>query len=217
VKGFNVEHGDVLLSIQMILTREEEVRRRQLAQAAPRPAQQAPHAAPRSPQSARPTGARSAPAPANAHAPVPPRNGKQAQPVSAPVMVDPLTGVGTIHALRRDLMLQQTWPVAGRQVPVLVGLEIAALDQVRADLGPEAANHVLKCLVEVAPFALRAEDRIYRSGRNQLTLLLPGVDRAGAESARTALETALQRRVADRGYPELHLAARRLDPVALAS
>ena len=216
MKGFTVEHGDVLLSVQMALTREEEGRRRQLAQATPRPPQQPPHAVARLSQPLRPAAPRSAPA-LPARAPVTARNGKQVQPAHAPVMVDPLTGVGTIHALRRDLMLQQTWPVAGRQVPILVGLEISALDRIRADLGPEAANHVLKCLVEVAPFALRAEDRIYRSGRNQLTLLLPGVDRAGAESARTALETALQRRMADRGYPELHLAARRLDPVALAS
>jgi GGDEF domain-containing protein len=217
VKGFTVEHGDVLLSVQMVLTREEEGRRRQLAQATPRPAQQPSQVAPRPSQPLRPAAPRSAPALPVARAPVASRNGKQPHPARAPVMVDPLTGVGTILALRRDLMLQQSWPVAGRQVPVLVGLEIAALDRIRVDLGPEAANHVLKCLVEVAPFALRAEDRIYRSGRNHLTLLLPGVDRAGAESARTALETALQRRVADRGYPELHLAARRLDPVALAS
>jgi GGDEF domain-containing protein len=217
VKGFTVEHGDVLLSVQMVLTREEEGRRRQLAQAAPRPAQRPSQIAARPSQPLRPTAPRSTSALPVTHAPVTARNGKQAQPARAPVMVDPLTGVGTIHALRRDLMLQQSWPVGGRQVPVLVGLEISALDRIRADLGPEAANHVLKCLVEVAPFALRTEDRIYRSGRNQLTLLLPGVDRAGAESARTALETALQRRVADRGFPELHLAARRLDPVALAS
>jgi GGDEF domain-containing protein len=248
VKGFTVEHADVLLSVQMVLTREEEGRRRQLAQAATRPAQQAPHPASRPSQPVRPSvrtsglppqvvrhpsvqqrAAAASARPLRVAAPAPqaaqpsPRPsgpvpiGKQVQPAGSPVMVDPLTGIGTIHALRRDLMLEQTWPMAGRGALVLVAVEIVALDKIRADMGPEAANHVLKSLVEVAPFTLRAQDRVYRSGRNQLTLILPGVDKAAPEGARAALETALQRRVAGHGYPEPHLAARRLDPVALAS
>jgi GGDEF domain-containing protein len=132
-------------------------------------------------------------------------------------MVDPLTGVGTMHALRRDLMLEQAWPLGGRRAAVVVALDVAALDQIRVDMGAAAGDHVLKSIVEVAPFALRTQDRIYRSGRSQLTLLLPGMDGAGAESARSALETALHRRLAGRGYPEVRLAARTLDPVALAS
>lgn len=132
-------------------------------------------------------------------------------------MVDPLTGVGTLHALRRDLMLEQAWPGAGKHVPVLVALEIGALDQIRLAMGAEAGDLVLKSLVEVAPFALRAQDRVYRSGRNQLTLLLPAADEAGAETARRDLEAALQRCLSGRGYPEVRLFARKLDAVALAS
>jgi GGDEF domain-containing protein len=132
-------------------------------------------------------------------------------------MVDPLTGVGTLHALRRDLMLEQAWPMAGRGESVLVALQIDALDQIRLAMGSEAGDHVLKSLVEVAPFALRAQDRVYRSGRNQLTLMLPAADEAVAETARRELEAALQRCLADRGYPEVRLSARKLDPVALAS
>jgi GGDEF domain-containing protein len=131
-------------------------------------------------------------------------------------MVDPLTGVGTIHALRRDLMLEQASPLGGGQAPALVALDIAALAEIRTSMGPEAGDQVLKSLVEVAPFALRTQDRIYRSGRNQLMMLLPGADRSGAESARSALEAALQRRLHGRGYPEVHLASRNLDPIALA-
>jgi GGDEF domain-containing protein len=132
-------------------------------------------------------------------------------------MVDPLTGVGTIHALRRDLMLEQTWPVAGRRSPTLVALEIEPLDQIREAMGGPAADRALKSLVEVAPFALRTQDRVYRSGRNQLTVLLPGGEGTGAEGARSVLEAALQRHLAGKGYPELRLTARRLDPLALAS
>jgi GGDEF domain-containing protein len=222
--GYRVEQGDVLLSVQMVLTREEEARRRQLAQAAQRPAQ-APvpsqvrpsrplvvHPATR-PAPVRPPQAAPPAAPAPAAAAPRPRS----RPVAAPVMVDPLTGVGTIHALRRDLMLEQAWPMSSRKTSALMALEIGALEQIRSDMGAEAGDQVLKCLVELAPFALRTQDRIYRSGRNQLTVMLPGTDPAGAESARSALETALQRRLDGRGYPEVRLASSKLDPVALAS
>ncbi len=227
MKGFRVEQGDVLLSIQMVLTREEEMRRRLLAGAgAPRPAQSravthqiaapAPRPVVTPPPTARHAPIRSLqPASSTIPAPSPVRNGKR--PTGPPSMVDTLTGVGTLHALRRDLILQQAWPLAGQGVPALVALEVSALDQIRADMGAEAGDRVLKSLVEVAPFALRTQDRIYRSGRNQLTLLLPETDGAGAESARSALETALHRRLAGHGYPEVRLAARKLDPVALAS
>jgi GGDEF domain-containing protein len=202
VKGFRVEQGDVLLSVQMILTREEESRRRQPA----------PHAVHRAPQRPVRSPARAS-RPVEVHRATRPRTGV----TPAPVMVDPLTGVGTIHALRRDLMLEQAWPKGSREAPSLIALEIAPLAQIRTDMGAEAGDQVLKCLVEIAPFALRTEDRIYRSGRDQLTVLFPGTDRAGTESALSALETALRRRLDGRGYPEVRLASRKLDPVALAS
>jgi GGDEF domain-containing protein len=225
VERFLVERGDVLLSVQMILTREEEIRRRQLARSQPAPAASSPAAPARqavnavrtpsvprvaplqpAPQLVRPP-ARQQPSPART----------EPRPAGAPSMVDALTGVGTIHALRRDLMLEQTWPVAGHRSPTVVALEIAPLDQIRQDMGSPAADRVLTSLVEVAPFALRTQDRVYRLGRNQLTVLLVGGDGGGAEGARSALESALQRRLAGKGYPELQLTARRLDPVALAS
>jgi GGDEF domain-containing protein len=223
VIGYRVEQGDVLLSVQMVLTREEEARRRHLARAGQRPAQP-PVASQVQPPSrplavhppTRPPGLRPAQAsPAAASAPA--AAALRPRPVAAPVMVDALTGVGTLHALRRDLMLEQAWPVGSRKTSALIALEIGALEQIRSDMGTEAGDQVLKCLVEVAPFALRTQDRIYRSGRNQLTVMLPGTDPAGAESARSALETALQRRLDGRGYPEVHLASSKLDPVALAS
>jgi GGDEF domain-containing protein len=212
MERFLVERGDVLLSVQMILTREEEFRRRQLgpsnAAATASASQSVPPARPAVATVRAPTSPRVA---------TPQRYPQAPQPARPPSMVDPLTGVGTIHALRRDLMLEQTWPVAGRTSPTLVALEIAPLDQIREAMGAPAADRVLKSLVELVPFALRTQDRVYRSGRNQLTVLLSGGDGAGAEGARSALETALQRNLAGKGYPELRLTARKLDPVALAS
>jgi GGDEF domain-containing protein len=224
VKGYRVEQGDVLLSVQMLLTREEEARRRQLAQAA-RHAAQPPVPSPVRPPRPLPVHPTTRPAslrplqtaPSAAPAPAAVTARARTRSAAAPVMVDPLTGIGTIHALRRDLMLEQAWPVGSPKTPALVALEIGALEQIRSDMGTEAGDQVLKCLVEVAPFALRTQDRIYRSGRNQLTVLLPGTEPDGAESARSALETALQRRLHGRGYPEVRLASSKLDPVALAS
>jgi len=231
VEGFRVEQGEVLLSVQLILTREEEWRRVEARAAAAgvntggvRPAvarsvQAAVSARPPAPASRpphlRPAPARPAVRPVSSapKAPV----GTGTSPTNGLLMVDPLTGVGTLHALRRDLMLQQAWPGAGKPVSVLVALQIDGLDQIRLAMGAAAGDYVVKSLVEVAPFALRAQDRVYRSGRNQLTLMLPAADEVGAEGARRELEAALQRCLTGRGYPEVRLTARKLDAVALAS
>jgi GGDEF domain-containing protein len=128
-------------------------------------------------------------------------------------MVDPTTGAGTLQALWRDLGLQ------GERNPggvALVALDFEALDQIRLVLGNGSADDVVKGLVEVAPFALRARDRVYRSGRDQLMLVLPGADDEVVEAARWGLEMALGRFLSDRGFPEVRLTARRVDPASLA-
>src|SRR5438093_2488683 len=86
---FGIERGDVLLSLQVILTREEEQQ-------------------PGGRQVLRPVVAQPGRAmPARA---VAPRTIGLARMPAAPsrplIMVDPQTGAGTLHALRRDLGLQ---------------------------------------------------------------------------------------------------------------
>ena len=224
MKRFSIEQGDVLLSIQLVLTREEEAGKRLLAKpaaagAASRRLQLA--AAPPRPAHLRPAPSPSVPQRQPAIPPVPSipsrRSGTAPHPAGPPLMVDPLTGVGTLHALRRDWMLQQAMPGSGAEPSAVVALDVAGLDGIREAMGAQAGNQVLKSLVDVAPFTLRTQDRVYRSGRNQLTLLLPATDAAGAESARKGLEDALQRTLAGRGYPEIRLSARKVDAVALAS
>jgi hypothetical protein len=57
---------------------------------------------------------------------------------------------------------------------------------------------------------------LYRSGRDQLILVTGGTDDAGVEAARSGLEAALGRFLTDRGFPEVRLKARRVDPATLA-
>jgi len=131
------------------------------------------------------------------------------------VTVDLDTGAGTLQALRRDLTLEHERNGHGAGAAV-VALGFVGLDQIRLVLGEESVEDVVKGLVEVAPFALDARDRLYRSGRDQLVLMISGNDDEAVETARSGLETALGRFLSDRGFPEVRLNARRIDPATLA-
>ena len=216
MSGYQVERGDVLLSVQVLLTEEEEGRQ----------AASGPRASARVIPLHRP--APRPPAPAAGHHPAapatPPRPAWESRSRTLPVgqippaasMVDPTTGAGTNLALERDVKMELA-AAGGGQPPALVALTVLGLDQVRLSMGNDAAEDALKAMVEVAPFALRARDRIYRAGRNQMALLLPATDRPSAEAARASLELAFGPVLSGRGYPELKLEARSIQLTALAS
>jgi len=217
---YGIERGDVLLSLQLALTHEEEVGPKLVAvptSAAPRTMPQTGNGSAH-PGQPKANGA-SHPGPAQATRPgfgpgarhlpgIPPA------PRRPVVMVDPTTGAGTMAALRRDLSLQRT--SAGMPGGKVVGVEIQTLDQFRLVLGSGAADEVIRGLVEVAPFALQARDRVYRFGRDKLILWLGASKDAEVEKARLGLEEAVTRFLADRGFPEVRLLARTLDPAAIA-
>jgi GGDEF domain-containing protein len=196
VDTFGIERGDVLLSLQMVLTREEEA-----ARAA---GWSVPAAAPTQHRGPIESAPRMRPPLTDVPAPT--------RPI---VMLDPGTGAGTLHALRRDLGLRREDDRAGGGTAV-IALDFKALDQIRLVLGDDSAEDVIKGLVEVAPFALGARDAVYRSGRDQLILLLRGANDEAVEAARAALQSALGRFLTDRGFPEVGLGARRVDPATLA-
>jgi GGDEF domain-containing protein len=219
--GYRIERGDVLLSVQVLLTHEEEqARRGSGAPAAARPSvQQSPppplRAVPRDARltvtvpevGARPTTASSSIAAAArgvASLPAPKR---------AIVTVDPSTGAGTLQALRRDLANEVGRPRTGRTLGVLA---VAGLDQVRLTEGSGAAEDVLKAIVQVAPFALEARDRLYRVGRDQLVVMLGNGVEEDLEPARARLESAARRYLGDRGTGPVSLSVRALDPERLA-
>jgi hypothetical protein len=208
VDTYGIERGDVLLSLQLILTLEEE-----RAVASGRPAVAPPSAghirpAPKAPQHLRPV-----------VAPTRARAAALAQAIPSPsrpiVTVDLGTGAGTMQALRRDLRLEHERTGQGAGAAV-VALGFVGLDQIRLVLGEDSVEDVVKGLVEVAPFALNARDRLYRSGRDQLLLMISSSDDEDVETARSGLETALCRFLTDRGFPEVRLDARRVDPATLA-
>jgi hypothetical protein len=207
---YEIERGDVLLSLQLALTHEEE--EPVDLEAISRPAQP-----PVKPQAGN-GDAHHQPSPAPR--PSPPIQRRQPLPGIPPapsrpvMMVDPMTGAGTMAALRRDLALQK---ISGARLDgKVVGLEIETLDQFRLVLGPGAADEVIRGLVEVAPFALHARDRVYRFGRDKLILWLGASKDADVEEARSGLEEAVTRFLADRGFPEVRLAARALNPAAIS-
>lgn len=220
MQRYGIERGDVLLSLQLALTREEEVLTN--LGAAPRDGQSGAHVGNGAGHKAPANGASSAPQGRHVVTPVPvPRPAPAPRPLPSPpapprpiVMLDPHTGAGTMAALRRDLALQQA--ATGRPQGKVVGLEIETLDQFRLVLGPRAAEEVIRGVVEVAPFALQARDRVYRFGQDKLILWLGGGKESEVEKARSGLEGAVARFLADRGFPEVRLVAHPLDPAAIS-
>jgi hypothetical protein len=207
---YGIERGDVLLSLQLALTQEEEepvdleaISRQAQPAVRPQAGNGAAHHRPSPPPRVTPPVRERRPLPGIP--PAPPR------PV---IMVDPTTGAGTMAALRRDLAVQKK--TGGRPDGKVIGLEVETLDQFRLVMGPGAADEVIRGLVEVAPFALQARDRVYRFGRDKLILWLGVSKDAEVENARSGLEQAVTRFLADRGFPEVRLLARALDPAALA-
>ena len=207
---YGIERGEVLLSLQLALTLEEEepvdleaISRPTQPSVRPQAGNGAAHHRPSPPPRVTP--------PVRTREPLPGLPRAASRPV---MMVDPTTGAGTMAALRRDLALQRNsgGPPDGK----VVGLEIETLDQFRLVLGPSAADEVIRGLVEVAPFALQARDRVYRFGRDKLILWLGVSKDAEVEKARSGLEEAVTRFLADRGFPEVRLLARPLDPAALS-
>jgi GGDEF domain-containing protein len=220
--GYRIERGDVLLSVQVLLTREEEQARRASGPAA---ATRPPHPHPQTqlplravPRDARLTvkvpevGARPATVPSSIAAAAR-RVASLPAPKAAIVTVDPSTGAGTLQALRRDLANEVGRPRTGRVLGVVA---VDGLDQVRLTEGSGAAEEVLKAIVQVAPFALEARDRVYRVGRDQLVVMLGNAVEEDLEPARARLESAARRYLGERGTGPVSLSVRALDPERLA-
>jgi len=68
--------------------------------------------------------------------------------------------------------------------------------------------------VEAVPFVLRGGDRIYRTGPDELVLLLPGSDLTGAAAMCLRLQTAVRDVLVRRELPEIMLSARPFERAA---
>ncbi len=218
VDGYGFERGEVLLSVQLILTREEQradpprvvpshsiAGSRQAGGWLPSAwGTQEGSVVPFEPaaRSARlPAGA---PVSASAH---PSTGGAQPQELG---LIDPSTGAGSFRALRRDLQSEMAWAPAGTGEPAVVALEVRPVAEVRRRDGDEAAERLLRAVVEVVPFMLRGRDRVYRTGPDELALLMPHTDVEGMESALARLLEMVPRSMAERKLGDVRLVPRRV-------
>src|SRR6266496_3749884 len=95
---------------------------------------------------------------------------------SRSTLVDELTGIGGPLALRRDVMLESSLPSPGGPRFALITIDVHPVAEVRQRRGSAVADQLLKTLVDAVRLSLRRSDNIYRSGPDELTLLLKGRD-----------------------------------------
>jgi GGDEF domain-containing protein len=215
VDGYGFERDEVLLSVQLILAREEQRADPPMVVAAHGTAgsqdaggwlpaawgTQQGSVVPLDP-AGRPRG--TAPVTASAR---PSTAGAQPRELG---LIDPSTGAGSLRALRRDLQSEMAWAPAGRAEPAIVALEVQPVADIRRRDGDEAAERLLRAVVEVVPFMLRGRDRVYRTGPDELALLMPHTDVEGMEAALARLLEMVPRSIADRKLGTVRLLPRRV-------
>ncbi len=212
VHGYGFERGDVLLSVQLILTREEQ--RADPSRIAPS----------RAIAGSREAGGWLPNAWGTPDASVvpldptgrPPRIAEggpvsmgDAQPQELG-LIDPSTGAGSFRALRRDLQSEMARAPSGTGEPAVVALEVRPAAEIRRRDGDEAAERLLRAVVEVVPFMLRGRDRVYRTGPDELALLMPLTDVEGMEVALARLLEMVPRSIAERKLGSVRLVPRRV-------
>ena len=218
VDGYSFERGDVLLSVQLILTREEQradpqrvVSSHEIA--GPRGTggwlptawgAQEGSVVPFDPAGRSARLASGGPGSASTFT-----STGDAQPQELG-LIDPSTGAGSFRALRRDLQSEVAWAPAGTGEPAVVALEVRPVAEIRRRDGDEAAERLLRAVVEVVPFMLRGRDRVYRTGPDELALLMPHTDVEGMEAALARLLEMVPRSVAERRLGDVRLVPRRV-------
>jgi GGDEF domain-containing protein len=130
-------------------------------------------------------------------------------------MVDPVTRVGTLRALRRDAMLERSWPTSDGPSASFAAIRVDPLKKIRLTHGTERADRILAALAEVAPFVLRPRDRLYRVSEDQMACLLWGPFEDVGEPVQARLQQALDRVLGDRSLPEVTLRLHVIDREAL--
>lgn len=199
---FGTEQDEVLLSLQLAVTWEAE------ADSGNEPSGQDPPS-PVAGLQVRYESEQAAPQPAP-----PPFEPMPAAPGAA--LIDRRTGAGTLKALRSDLLLEHSWPSRdGNGFMVLVAT-VEPVARLRASGASETAENVLKALAELAPFVLRASDKVYRAGRDRMAFLLCDTDGVGAEVAMARVEGKTNLVLEARGFPSINLTSQVMSEQDLA-
>ena len=96
----------------------------------------------------------------------------------------------------------------------LVALDVTPIGDIRAQHGDAAADAILRAIVEAVPFALRAEDQVFRTGTDELTLCVPGADLSDAAVMGLRLQMAVKDVLVRRELPAVILSIRPYQQVA---
>jgi len=133
--------------------------------------------------------------------------GRPAEP--EPDLWDASTGAATLHALNREIALR-----GSRVSGSLVTVDISPLPEIRTQYGDAAAEGILKVIVEAIPFAMRAEDQVYRTGADELTLYIPRATLSDAAGMALRLQLAVKDVLVRRELPQVMLSVRPSDRAA---
>jgi hypothetical protein len=126
-----------------------------------------------------------------------------------PALFDPSTGAPNLNGLRKDIERQ-----GSRVSAALVSLDINPLADIRATVGEASAEAVLRAIVEAVPFALRAQDQVYRTGLDELTLCVPDAGLSDAAVMSLRLQMAVKDVLVRRELPAVILSIRPYQQVA---
>jgi hypothetical protein len=126
-----------------------------------------------------------------------------------PALFDPSTGAPNLNGLRKDIERQ-----GSRVSASLVSLDINPLAEIRATSGDVSAEAVLRAIVEAVPFALRAQDQVYRTGLDELTLCVPDAGLSDAAVMSLRLQMAVKDVLVRRELPAVILSIRPYQQVA---
>jgi len=126
-----------------------------------------------------------------------------------PDLWDSSTGAATLHALNREIALR-----GSRVSGSLVTMDVSPLPEIRSQYGDAAAEGILKAIVEAIPFAMRAEDQVFRTGVDELTLYVPGASLSDAAGMALRLQLAVKDVLVRRELPQVMLSVRPSDRVA---
>jgi len=120
-----------------------------------------------------------------------------------PDLWDASTGAATRYALDREIALR-----GSRVSGALVTMDVSPLQEIRAQYGDAPAEGILRAIVEAIPFAMRAEDQVYRTGIDELTLYVPGSTLGDAAGMALRLQLAVKDVLVRRELPPVMLSVR---------
>ena len=125
------------------------------------------------------------------------------------MLFDPSTGAPTMDALAQEIGRH-----GSRVSASLVALDVTPIADIRVQHGDATADAILRAIVEAVPFALRAEDQVFRTGTDELTLSVPGADLSDAAVMGLRLQMAVKDVLVRRELPSVILSIRPYQQVA---